>query len=296
MRKKIEMKPKSNLTLEEGFEKWMTHCTRRGLTEKTIKYYHDISNIFMEEIYYKTELSSVTCEIVDQFILNLQNRGVKATTINSYLNGIRSICNWWAEQEFIKPFKIAKIKCYEVIKDTFTMDEIKLLLKKPNLKKCSFLEYESWVLCNVFYGLGARASTIVNLTIDDIDFTNSSITYRKVKDRKQTIIPMPNALKSILQEFLTYRNGEGLDLLFVHSYGGKLSVDRINHILNSYYKSRGVTKTGLHIWKRSYAKDYIIAGGSALKLQAQLCHKTLDMTKNMLVYTVKIYEMMNLTL
>lgn len=233
----------------------------------------------MQYVHYKTELASVTKYTIDDFIIKLQDNGVKSTTINSYLNGIRSICNWWASENFIKPFKIAKIKCDEEIKETFNAEEIKKILKKPDVKKCSFLEYECWVLCNVFYAVGARASTIISLTISDLDLENGYIIYRKVKDRKQTIIPIPSSLVTILQEYLTYRKGNPNDNLFVQSFGDKLSVYCLNHTLNNYYKSRGVTKTGVHIWRRTFAKDYIVAGGSALKLQATLCHKTLDMTK-----------------
>lgn len=278
MRRKIKMQ-QTVITLEEGVERWILHCKRRGLTEKTIRYYHDITNIFMEYVNYKTKISNITKDTIDNFVIRLQEKGVKNTTINSYLNGIRSICTYWAEQEYIEKFKVEKIKFDETIKDTFTEAEIKMLLKKPNLKKCTFLEYECWVLCNTFYALGARASTITNLKVEDLDFENNYIIYRKVKDRKQTIIPMPPILKSILQEFIINRGDIGVDYVFVHSYAGKLSTDRLNNTLNNYYKSRGVTKTGVHIWRRTFAKDYIVAGGSALKLQAQLCHKTLDMTK-----------------
>lgn len=279
MRKKIEMQTDKVITVEEGFERWIQNCKRRGLTQNTLNYYHTVSEIFMQHIHYRTELSTITSSIIDDLILELQESGIKTTSINTYLNGIRSVCNWWATQEYIEPFKIDKIKCDEEIKGTFTEEEIKILLKKPNLKKCTFLEYECWVLCNMFYGLGARASTIVGLTISDLDLENGYIVYRKVKDRRQTIIPIINTLISILQEYLDYRKGNIDDYLFVHSYGNKLSVDRLNHVLNNYYKSRGVTKTGVHRWGHTYAKDYIVNGGSALKLQAQLCHKTLDMTK-----------------
>lgn len=182
MKNKIEMN-RNAITLEEGFEQWIMNCKRRGFTEGTIKYYHYMSDIFMNVIPYKTELSSINRDVIDKFITALQDKEIKTTTINSYLNGIRAICNFWASKEYIKQITIKKIRCDEVIKETFNENEIKIILKKPNLK---------------------------------------------------------------------------------------------NSMLNKYYKSRGVSKTGVHIWRRTFAIDYIINGGNALKLQAQLCPKTLD--------------------
>jgi len=46
MRKEIEMQvAKETLTVEKGIEEWMLNCKRRGLSEKTIQYYKDITNI-----------------------------------------------------------------------------------------------------------------------------------------------------------------------------------------------------------------------------------------------------------
>lgn len=279
MKKTMKMEIVQNLTLESGCELWLSNCKRRGLTQNILNYYHTVMNIFMDIINYKTLLSEIKKNTIDDFVFKLIEKEVKMTSVNTYLRGVRAIVYWWIEEKYVEPFKIQKIKVDEEIKDTFTNEEIKILLKKPNIKKCSFLEYESWVLCSTFYGLGSRASTIANLKAEDLDLDNNLIFYRKVKDRKQTIIPLGDNLVSIFREFLLFRKASIGDYVFVNFYGDKLIVDRINEILNRYYKSRGVTKTGVHIWRGTFAKNYIILGGNAIRLQAILCHKTLDMTR-----------------
>lgn len=266
-------------TIEKGFELWIQNCKRRGLSMATIDYYNSVANIFMDNIYYKTKIEEINSKVIDRFILLLQDKNVKTTSINSYLNGIRSVCNWWAREEYLDSFKIDKIKCDEVIKETFTEEEIKILLKRPNIKSCAFLIYEAYTLCNLLYGLGTRASTICNLKIKDIDLDNGYIFYGKTKNRKQTIIPIGKTLIYILKEFLLYRKGNPDDYVFVNAHGKKLDKDRLYEIMKRYYLSKGVTKTGIHIWRHTFARDYIKNGGNALKLQAQLCHATLDMTK-----------------
>ena len=47
----------------------------------------------------------------------------------------------------------------------------------------------------------------------------------------------------------------------------------------SYNISRGVSKTSIHLFRHTFAKNYILAGGGMLQLQALLGHSTLDMTK-----------------
>ena len=39
-------------------------------------------------------------------------------------------------------------KADKKIKETYTDEELKKLLKKPNLKRCEFNEYKTWVFSN----------------------------------------------------------------------------------------------------------------------------------------------------
>ena len=43
--------------------------------------------------------------------------------------------------------------------------------------------------------------------------------------------------------------------------------------------ARGVTKTSLHLFRHTFAKNYILAGGGMAQLQAILGHSTMDMTR-----------------
>lgn len=52
-----------------------------------------------------------------------------------------------------------------------------------------------------------------------------------------------------------------------------------NNIISKYNKQRGVEKTGVHLFRHYYAKNYIQNSGDCLKLQKLLGHTTLEMTK-----------------
>lgn len=115
--------------------------------------------------------------------------------------------------EYMEAFQFPKLKEDKNIIKTYSDAELKLLLKKPNIKEVNFLEFRNWVVCNFFLSTGARARTIVNIRIQDIDFENDLIRYDYTKNCKTQLVPLSNSLKVILIEYLAYRKGSPEDYL-----------------------------------------------------------------------------------
>ena len=78
----------------------------------------------------------------------------------------------------------------ETIKETYTDRELEALLKKPDIRKCTFAEYRNWVIVNFLLNSGSRAATIRAILIRDVDLENSLVYYRHTKNRKAQVIPL----------------------------------------------------------------------------------------------------------
>ncbi len=78
----------------------------------------------------------------------------------------------------------------ETVKEVYTDEELMLLLKKPNLSKCKFNEYRTWVIINFMMNSGARSSTIREILIGDVDLDNGIVTYRHNKNHRVQVIPL----------------------------------------------------------------------------------------------------------
>jgi site-specific recombinase XerD len=116
-------------------------------------------------------------------------------------------------------------------------------------KKCTFMEYQIWVMENYLLATGNRLSTVINLQIKDLDFDNQLISMTTTKNRKQQIVPMSDSLKPILLEYLTIRKKNGCkdsDYVFCSINGQKIAVRSIEDDVRRYNHSRGVYKTSIH--------------------------------------------------
>jgi len=205
MKKMLSVQSGKQMKLTEAFEMFITQKKISNLREQSLFYYETCFKTFSK--FYDTLLpcDGITKETILSYTAHLQDTCIKDITINSYLRGIRTIFYFFMEMGYVSRFSINLIKCDKEIKETYTNDELGLLLEKPDMKKCTFAEYRSWVVVNYLLGTGNRLGTIVNLRWVDIDFENGLIKLSVVKNRKQQLIPLSTTLNGILKEYRSVR-------------------------------------------------------------------------------------------
>lgn len=269
-----------NVTLPEYFADYMAKCRARNLSDKTLEIYEVRFSVFQKYLNGKElKPSEIDQDVIDGFILYLQRRGCNDITVQSYIRDIRAFFYYLMNNGFTPEFKIKFPKADKKIKETYTDEELKKLLKKPNLKRCEFNEYKTWVFSNYLLATGNRISTLLNLQIRDLDFDNGIIQLNKMKNRKAQIVPMASSLAVILKEYLTYRKGEPDDYVFCNSYGGQGEILSYQEMPAKYNKARGVSKTSAHLYRHTFAKHWILNGGDIFRLQKLLGHSDLTVVK-----------------
>lgn len=270
----------SNPTFEEALTIFIRKCTLKNMSPKTLKLYrkdvYDFLKYCGEEIEY---IDDVTEETIEYYILNRKTETCSQITVNSHLRSIRAFLYWCMEEKYIKPFGIPIPKVEKKIKETYTDSELRILLKKPNIKKVTFTEYKTWVYSNYLLATGNRISSALNLKIKNLDFDGGIIVIEKTKNRKQQLIPMSKTLADILTEYLQYRKGEPEDYVFCNQFGGQGDERSQQDQLIEYNRSRGVTKTSSHLYRHTFAKNWIINGGDIFRLQKILGHSDLTVVK-----------------
>lgn len=270
----------SRLSIKEAFNSFILCKTMEGLSDKTIicyrNHFKSMSNYIDVEISI-AELSNIHLQ---QMVSEMRTAELASNSIASYVRVLRAFLSW-ARKEGLSIASISAYKAEETVKDTYTNDELLLLIKKPILSKCSFVEYRTWVIINLLLNCGARAATIRNILIKDVDMDNSLITYRHNKNTKVQVIPLCSQMLVILREYISIRKGDDDDYLFCTETGEKLTEQGLRSSIRRYNTNRGVEKTSIHMFRHTFAKKYLIdCGGDAFTLQRILGHSTLEMTRH----------------
>ena len=267
-------------TIQQAFERFQKYNQLKNLSQGTIEFYSSKARrlfVYLEDV--EQPIDSITEETVEDYIFAMKEEKLSDTTINTNLRMVRAFLYWCMEKGYLEQFSIKLVRADDPIKEPYTTDELQKLLREPDCKTCSFAEYRNWVIVNFLLGTGCRASTLLNLQIGDLDLSAGTVFFRHMKARNQQIVPLSKALVGIMEDYLEYRSGDPTAPLFVSEYGNKMTLNSLGNAIWNYNHSRGVEKTSMHLFRHTYAKLYIQAGGDPFRLQKLLGHADLSMTR-----------------
>lgn len=278
---KLKMKATKGLTFEEGCNKYLEYCRQRNLRQGTINHYRQSYVQFFKFFEPDTPIEEIDENAYKRYVLYLRSTLNNDVSINSYLRDFITTMHYLMNEGYIQSYKMQAIKVDKSHIETYNEQELQLLLKKPNIKKCSFIEYQAWVMTNFLFSTAVRQRSLMFIKVKDIDFDNNVVYVNVTKNRKPLIVPLNQTMVNILREYLKYRNHKtDDDYLFCNVFGQQLVKSTCYHMLYEYNKRRGVETTGIHRYRHTFAKQWILSGGNVVSLSQLLGHSSLEITQN----------------
>lgn len=281
-RQTIRMVEDKKKTIGEGYEEYLLNCQARNLREGTIKHYKDSFRQIFKIVPKETPINEITMNTWDEFRIVMRTDQKKNDmSVYTYSRDFKTVLRFFMSEGWLPHMELSLPKADKAVVSTYTNEELYKLLKKPNLQRCSFTEYKSWVMVNFLLSTGVRQNSLMNIKIKDVSFDTATVMVSVTKNRKPLIIPLNKDILSILREYLKYRQAEDEnEYLFCNEYGDKLVKSTCYHALYEYNKKRGVETTGIHRMRHTFAKQWILSGGNVVSLQKILGHSSLDITQN----------------
>lgn len=279
MKRTMTLDTNDNVTLKNAFDEFLRIKQIHNIVPKTMRSYTSSFGYFVEFISENTPCNEITHDTVLGYVefLRQTREGLSDISLNTYLSCLRVFLYFCMGQGYTKRFSISLIRAEKPLKEVYTDAELEKLLKKPNVKNSSFAEYRNWVLVCYLLGTGNRRKTVCNIKIGDLDFESHEVRLLSVKNKKHYTIPLSPTLEKVLREYLIYRKGTSQDYLFCSVYGQQLTEDGLATCIQKYNTSRGVAKTGLHLFRHTFAKKWILNRGDPFRLKAILGHSTMAM-------------------
>ncbi len=284
-RKKINF---TETTVKHAYLKFIIHQEEKGNSKHTIDFYNRFYKKFIAFLN-SINHSEDTCPIgiltedgLQLLFIKSLGENVNQQTINSYLRGYRAFGNYCNEIGLIKNFSCPIKEIEPPVKQVYTEKELKKLLIKPNI--ANFSEYRNYTIIVLLLSTGARTNTILNIKIEDVDLNEGYIIYNTTKSHKTVRLGLEKKAKNALAEYISYwrtdENTKESDYLFCNVYGEQLTRGGLSTAISSYNKRRGVEKTSIHLFRHTFAKNWITSGGDIISLAKVLTHSELEMVKH----------------
>lgn len=276
-------------------------------TAKTISYYEENLKRFMKflsehickelnEIY----MSEIPKTILKEYVLYLRkkpkNQGhpyheskgkIKNTTLNTYVRAVKVFFRWSYEEEYyphllkIKlpkpdPEVIVPLYDYEVKQ----IDALFSERTEQGLRNLSMI--------HLMLDCALRLNEVVQLKIENLDFTKSLITLSTAKGNSFRPLPMPSKVKSYLYKYLIlYRsfnnNCNPSDFVFIKIKTREPINDNVIKQLFTRIKKRtGIQRAHPHLLRHTFATSYIMGGGNLEFLRLLMGHTDYSITRNYL--------------
>ena len=164
--------------------------------------------------------------------------------------------------------------------------ELRKLLDAPDLGNP--LGFRDRTIMEVFYATGMRLSELTSLAVGDLDFEQSLITIQKGKGGKPRIVPMGEAAKKWLSEYLAnvrpvLAKDRETAALFLNRFGRRVGKSGWHKKLGEYLATARIKKPfASHCFRHQLATAMLERGADTRHIQEILGHETLKTTQRYL--------------
>jgi site-specific recombinase XerD len=161
---------------------------------------------------------------------------------------------------------------------TLSQSQVTQLLDSFSPDLPSALRAYAMVRCVV--DLGLRASEVVSLGLDDIDWQMGTLRIAKNKSRRVDMLPLPQATGSAIAAYLrSERPSSANRRVFVRHVAPvdqPIGPDVVRRAVREAYLRCGLPYTRVHILRHSLARRLLDTGGTLKEVADVLRHRELD--------------------
>ena len=280
-KRRMKVTEESNyITLQDAINDFLEEKELQNCVDKTISNYQYALDKFVKYFEFDDEfkVQDLTQGNINQYKNHLLKEDISFQSVNGYLRHLRTFCYWCEKQGYLEEhFEMKDVKGQETKIKYYTEEEMEALLEKP-VGNNNYGAWRMWAVVSFIYATGARAQSVCDVKMEDVDFFKKEITFTHQKNKSLLILPLSEALERTLKEYIRKCNLMNEEYLFPSISGDKLNPHTLNTAIRNYCKSRGVPMHGIHAIRHSFASQYIRNGGNPMKLQKILNHSTLKMT------------------
>lgn len=277
--------------MNELIQEFLNYITvERGLARNTTEAYRRDLNQFSSYLAENSVLDpgQVQARTLVEYLLHLQQQGLKAASITRKLAAIRSFFQYAVRERRLKidpSVTIDSLKIPQRLPKVLSETEINRLLEQPGASKPANLRDKA--MLELMYATGVRVSELVSLKLNDL---NMDMGYIRCfgKGSKERIVPMGGSAVNALLDYLDRGRPKIIkraaeETLFLNHHGRKMTRQGFWQIIQAAARRVGIEIVVTpHMLRHSFATHLLDHGADLRAVQEMLGHADIATTQ---IYT-----------
>lgn len=263
----------------------------RGLSPLTRENYaRDISQLFA--LSDGTPLDHLQSTNIRRYIASLHGKGLGGKSIARMLSSWRGFFDFLVQRHHYSNNPVIGLRAPKSAKSLPKALSIEQTIQLVDIKENDTLSVRDHAILELFYSSGLRLSEVVNLNIDQLDFSEGTVTVTG-KGNKTRIVPLGNHAATAIQTWLKLRpilliNNLDEKAMFISKQGKRISARNIQYRLQAWSIKQGVNSSvHPHMLRHSFASHVLQSSGDLRAVQEMLGHANISTTQ---VYTHLDYQ------
>ena len=283
-------------SLEEGIVRFLEHLDKeRNCAEYTLSSYRCDLQQFARFLYPRVDnlqlpLRVVQREQVQSFVADLEEKGLKASTVARKLAALRSLFRYLCREGALVANPAGAVASPLVERAWprhLPVEQVAEAMEVPTTERFSGMRDRA--ILEVFYGGGIRLGELVGLNLSSLDLAEGTIKVMG-KGRKERIAPIGAKAQEALKAYLQ-RRAEVLlkcdmsqveaGAIFLNGRGKRLSRRTVQRIVERHLRAVSEDDSlSPHRLRHSFAAHLLDAGADLVAVKELLGHATLAATQS----------------
>ncbi len=262
----------------------------RGVSPRTLEAYgRDLNRLvaYAKRLGYE-EVERLTPDHLREFVYDLKDQGLQATSIRRTLSGVRTYFGFLIAEGHVKADPTEQVempKAWRRLPGVLSREDVDKILEAPDI--ADRLYWRDKALLEFAYASGVRVSELASLKTRDVDLQEGMATVFG-KGAKERIVPIGRSAQRALDIYLRetrpkLARSEGQGVVFLNAQGRPLTRMGIWKILRKQVKRAGVKKRVTpHTFRHCFATHLLEGGADLAAVQEMLGHADISTTQ---IYT-----------
>lgn len=283
-------------SVSQALKSYLASCKANGLAKGTIENYERVVSEYVKFLYDKG-YEEATIGSASDWKIAMNEKGTKINVVSSKMHMAKAFFDWAIEMEILEknPFiptvmpsrKAVNAENHKPYTKLLSAEEFARILHSGRPKGVPMNRwYRNRAILIVLLTSGLRNSELRDLTLNDLDFENSTITVRRGKGNKSRVCSFPTIAQTAVKDYLTsgYRplNVTADDYLFgVTDENGYHQFERnsLSQMVElEIEKITGREKCKTHSLRHASASYLLSSGVSVDSISALLGHSSVSTT------------------